>query len=665
MLTRTQWRSLLRACETSTLRALSAELDSVDRRPGGRGLDGAAERLAARLHEAGADEVELQSFATGPEQRYLGWSVERRICTEQAELWLVEPSGETLLCRQSDEPGCCLGALRSTPDEGELFEVVDVGPGTRAADYRSHRLAGKVALATAEGAEAVLLEALAQRQAEGLLLATRPGARDDGRSPLRLGPPSLFGGHRPFAFRLRAAAHERLLRRLARGEVVQVRVRLRTRMETGEAPLLAGTLRGSDRSSEQVALVASLADDESALAAAALIELVRVTSELVTRGVLPPPSRSLRLLLVPGALGSAAWLQATPASGRDLRCVLQLSVATHAGPTALEVVAPPPLHPSFVPDLLAATFHAAAAAEASEDAAPEIRRRGYQVGAPVAPFLSLGASRPALWLRAQLAHPTLAETSAEGDGARGARWLLAGLAGAAYELATLTEVDLPRLLCQSQLLGAERLVTRLARCRRDRPEPEEDTEAAVAARHALWRTEHVLQEGLRQERAVLQSCATFLGGAGAFGLRLAEAQGELDQCGQALGRAVSSELAATLPAGARLSVKRRPLSPLERRASELTVVPTFDGLPAIPSLLEDARPDDQLWLAHHVDPLANQPTGELLLAWVGDGTTLLELHDRLELEHPGTELKLLWRYLEVLEGAGIVRLEPATRTTEA
>jgi len=49
--------------------------------------------------------------------------------------------------------------------------------------------------------------------------------------------------------------------------------------------------------------------------------------------------------------------------------------------------------------------------------------------------------------------------------------------------------------------------------------------------------------------------------------------------------------------------------------------------------------------------------GELLLQWVDGKRTLLEIYDRLRLDEPRADLRVLWRYLEVLQGAGWVALD--------
>jgi len=130
-------------------------------------------------------------------------------------------------------------------------------------------------------------------------------------------------------------------------------------------------------------------------------------------------------------------------------------------------------------------------------------------------------------------------------------------------------------------------------------------------------------------------------------------------------RSLQAEIAGAVSARARLSVKRRPLSPLERRAQSVQVTRALEGPLPLPSLLRDATAAVREWLAGNARALAEQPVGDELIQCVKDGVSVLELYDRLCLDHPHADLKLIWRYLEALASAGLLRLDetPSMITT--
>ncbi|MFH1132007.1 MAG: hypothetical protein V1754_11770 [Pseudomonadota bacterium] len=187
MLTPKQRRQLFDRISSGRMLGLANGLEGVNRFVGSRELEEVCELLAQRLTEMGADEVELLSYDYGPGQKHS--------YIERAELWLQEDDGEeVLLCSAAENPACVIGALRSTPTEGTLYEVVDVGVGAGSSDYRGHRMETKIALASGHNFTAAMLEALTNRKAPGLLCGPGAVGSDLNRVvPNRFGPPYLFG----------------------------------------------------------------------------------------------------------------------------------------------------------------------------------------------------------------------------------------------------------------------------------------------------------------------------------------------------------------------------------------------------------------------------------------------------------------------------------------
>ena len=135
-----------------------------------------------------------------------------------------------------------------------------------------------------------------------------------------------------------------------------------------------------------------------------------------------------------------------------------------------------------------------------------------------------------------------------------------------------------------------------------------DSLGARAARHLLWLAETSLDEGLRRETETLQTCADYFDGAGAEGVRAVEAAADLQRTAAALRRSLQSEVRGGVRSRAKLAVRRRPLSALERRADAMVVERGVDG--PLPPLWRDATDDDRRWLAHHGAALDGQPVGD-------------------------------------------------------
>jgi hypothetical protein len=172
-------------------------------------------------------------------------------------------------------------------------------------------------------------------------------------------------------------------------------------------------------------------------------------------------------------------------------------------------------------------------------------------------------------------------------------------------------------------------------------------------------------EGMRREQQVLRTCCDYLSGPGPQALRLAEVVADLEQGAASLIRSLHAETAAAMPPRSRLNLRRQPLSPLERRADAVVVHRLFAGPLPTPLLLREAPEAERHWLAHHLGALAEQPAAEELVQWVDGARTLLQIFDLVRLDHPEADLRLLWRYLEVLQAAGLLELRQSTGISEA
>ena len=658
MLTSAQRQAILARISTSRVLALTADLESLDRLFGGPGLDEAGQRMCARLEEAGASQAELKQYPSGPEHRYFGWSEQRRPFPRRAELWLQTPDdGEILICRRSDNVACCMGAFRSTEEEGELLEVVDVGFGTRASDYRGRTMAGRLALASGHHFQAAMLEALGNRQAAGLLCGPGSALSHPGRVVHnQLGDPDLFGGHRPFGFNLSGRQYNRLVNLLAAGESVKMRAALQVATDTGNLPVVSAVLEGSDLAHERVLLVAGL---DSPLGPACLEEVLRTVASLVVDGQCPPPRRTLEVMLVPQVLGTVARLHEVGGEGMErFKAALYLSLGSPASAARIQLQRPPATCPSFHADLLEDQLRWAATVEGSfrTDTDMTVDHVPYAPGSPTLPFLDRDVGVPAVWICGK------DEAQNSGPGGQAAphgplHRVVAALSCAALDLCDLDGPDLPRLLCGSHVKAQARLGRRAELLRdRVRLELHQDDPSSTAGRHLLWRVDTSMKEGLRQEEEVLRSCCDYLDGPGQHALRLAEVVDDLEQGTTGLVRSLQQEVALTLNPRARLALTRRPLTALERRADAVVANRIFSGPLPDRYLLREAETTERAWLAHNAGALSTQPAVDEVIQWMDGQRTLLQIVDIIRLDHPQADLKLLWRLLEVLASAGLVEL---------
>jgi len=576
------------------------------------------ETLAATLQRAGVDEVTIESLPWGPRHRYGPWRGPPSIEMRRAELWLLDDEDEPeLLCHSVAHPTALMGAYRPTKVGGEIFEVVDVGDGAGSGTFGRQRLAGKVALVSGYHPRLAQYEALVVRGAEGLLCGPGAIAAANEIAPGRLLDPAFFTDHRPFGFNLSAGQYERLLRLLGAGKNPRVRVHLDLRLTDEERPLVRARLNGS-RGGPKVVVVADLG--ETAAAGVALVAAIHGALQGEDHLAL---GRDLELLLVPGDSGAVWWL----AEKEKAHCLVEL----RACGSGWQLLEPPPSCASVVSDLLKDHL------EALEERVP--------IAESLSPLLtndeipSAGVSFSAGLSRAQRTD------------------LVGAVAGAVLELTLLDEGHLCSLLAMGELFAADRLVAHAHILRRQlRQALDDESTRAQQARHQLWHAKRTLRQVLEVENQRLNGCSALAGGRSTVALEQAEVQGRLSRFSGRLFEAVLGE-ARSLGDQTRLAIKRRPLSALERRAQKVIVRRSYDGpfpQPLLPALVDE---DDRQWLLQHEPELARHPHGDGLLCWADGERNLLEMVEIACLGTEAYDLKLLWRYLDMLASAKLVSLE--------
>jgi hypothetical protein len=280
-------------------------------KPGGsEGFFAVARYVLEKAKEAGLEDVRWIDQKGGS----LSWTC------RSGEAWLLEGDGadakETRLTSYAEVATSVADYSRSA---NVTAEIIDVGAGERAADYRGRDVKGKIVLSYGSLAT-VMDQAVWKRGAAGILSwsSTRLNALSDfpdqvawQRVPEKDGP---NGEKTTFAVILSARAGKALSDRL-RGEADRrifaeagaassKRLRARVSLESVTLPenktaMVEARVRGTDASLPEIVLTAHLQeekfsanDDQSGVAS--LLEIGRTLSRLVAEGKLARPRRGIR-----------------------------------------------------------------------------------------------------------------------------------------------------------------------------------------------------------------------------------------------------------------------------------------------------------------------------------------------------------------------------------
>jgi hypothetical protein len=254
----------------------------------------------------GLDDVRVDYFPSGD-----AW------VPEIGDLWMVEPAQKKIASLTMVPAALASG---STNSEVEA-ELVYVGAGTPD-DYAGKDLGGKIVFGnTSVGS--VFSTAVGRFGAAGALGTGSSGVSRDrpGYSLDQIGWASVrpAPGTSGFGFNLSLRQFTELRNLVERGQRVVLRAKVQTRTVPGRMNVVSAAIPGTDPEAGELMIVSHLferpptpggADNCSGVAVT--LEIGRTLAELIRRGELPRPKRTIRFLWVPEISGSRAFMYANP-----------------------------------------------------------------------------------------------------------------------------------------------------------------------------------------------------------------------------------------------------------------------------------------------------------------------------------------------------------------
>jgi len=351
----------------STAKGYVSQISCYHRIQGSEMFHEAALLIVDELKRMGVKDAEILQFPADGKQEFWnhqsspGWDV------RSAELHLVKPK-EELLARFEDIPTSLHTHSQGTPEDGVTAELVDVGAGTSAKDYKGRDVKGKIVLARGKG-HAVHIEAVVKRGAAGVVTDTLSYEFLKVRESMDLPDAHSYQGIWPtsdnekkirFGFSLSKRQGGRLRKYLASGQKVVLRAKVDAKLLPGKYDVVTSTIKGSSRPEEEVFLIAHLCHpkpgaNDNASGSGLLLEIARTLTALTRAGKIKRPARTIRFLWVPETTGTVALLATRPdmwgrfIAGLNLdmvgsdqeacRCTLHITVTPNSLPSYLNDLA--------------------------------------------------------------------------------------------------------------------------------------------------------------------------------------------------------------------------------------------------------------------------------------------------------------------------------------
>ncbi len=307
-----------------------AHLAQLHRVPASPGFHEAVEYVMSRAKAVGLSDAHVETFPGdgrtwfGTLHGNRGWRVEGGTLDE------ITPQRR----RISSFDDVQLSVADNSESADVTAELVDVGNGTRAADYQGRDVRGKLVLCDATPGACHRL-AVEERGALGLVSynSNQPSAwwRDD-QDLIRWGHLDARGRKNTFAIMISVREARSLRDRLAAGERITMHAVVKARNDD-QLPYetVVATIPGSDASAGDIVFSCHLdhqkpGANDNASGCSANLEIARTLKTLIDGKRIPPPARTIRFIWPSEMTGTIAYLTKYPEIASRIRAAVHLDM---------------------------------------------------------------------------------------------------------------------------------------------------------------------------------------------------------------------------------------------------------------------------------------------------------------------------------------------------
>jgi aminopeptidase YwaD len=362
-------------------------LARLHRQRGSSGFHAAAELVVERARAYGLSDVAILQFPAdgkifyGTQRSRPGWDA------EAGELWEVavgnRDEGKASSTGQSGERQATSG--RSGPlgvNEKKIVsyeampivlaedsesanvtaELVDVGDGTKEADYAGKNVKGKIVLVGAQPG-AVQDLAVGKFGATGIVSYAQNQKTawwGEDENLIRWGHLETFSPNKTFGFMVSLKTARGLRERLAHGETIRLHAVVKAGQHASNYEVVTATIPGADAKlrEEEIAFSCHLdhqrpGANDNASGCVTILEVARTLRKLIGEGKLARPARTIRFIWPPEIEGTLALLNGKPEFARRIKAVVHMDMVG-GGPATkavFHVTRGPRSLPSFVHDV--------------------------------------------------------------------------------------------------------------------------------------------------------------------------------------------------------------------------------------------------------------------------------------------------------------------------
>jgi aminopeptidase YwaD len=294
-----------------------------------------------KLVEWNLEKIVVERYPADGLTTYQTWTPPPAWEPVRAELSLVHPE-DRHICSFETEPVCLVFGSTSTPSQGLILDVVDIGDGVGDQAYSGKEVYGKVVLTSGSSRNAFRF-AVKKRGAIGVLTDYMPRQNPSiKRTPCDLPDAVSYAsfpvtrediGKTAFGFSL-SLRQAQEIRRLLKNGPVKIKAEVEADLFPGEIQVLTGIIPGTEKSGE-ILIIAHLCHpkpgaNDNASGCGLAMELARAMSAAIDQGKLARPKHSIRFMFVPEMYGTIAYLERYPGLSKRVKAAVNLDMVGEA-----------------------------------------------------------------------------------------------------------------------------------------------------------------------------------------------------------------------------------------------------------------------------------------------------------------------------------------------
>jgi hypothetical protein len=331
---------------------------------GSRPFRAAANHIVAKAREAGLDSARVETYRAdgkifyGTQRSRPPWDA------EFAELWDMGRDRGSLRPRRlitswATQP---MSVAQDSENGDVTAELIDVGAGTSESDYAGKNVRGKLLLTSSQPGSVVPL-GVKRFGAAGIVSWAqnqRTAWWGENTDLVRWGHLETFERVKTFGIMVSPRTAQEFRDRIARGDTVMLRARVRAGQRRGNYEIATAMIRGADRRLAQEEIVFSCHLDhpnpganDNASGCAAILEAGVTLAKLIRERRIPRPARTIRFVWPPEIEGTVTLLNAKRDWARRVKAVVHMDMVGGGAESkaVFHVSSGPASLPSFVYDV--------------------------------------------------------------------------------------------------------------------------------------------------------------------------------------------------------------------------------------------------------------------------------------------------------------------------